>query len=281
MARGRKNRRRVDREALRAATFNAVLRALKATFLIALLVGMCLVAAYGAGKVKEYFCSSPTFAIEKFRFEGINHAQQHELIRLGGVAVGDNIFRIDLPEIEKGMSDHPWVQHVVLERKYPRTVVIRVKEYEPAALAELGGFYYVDSEGKAFKKLALGEPADFPVLRGFTREDYVAGKEEIEKFFREALKAFNLYSHAGLEKQEPVSEIQIDRHDGFNFFCGHQAMVVRLGFGQFKEKFLKLEKILASLSSRNQKAEIIYLDNRTRPTWVPVQLANQEEEKVQ
>ncbi|MBI5542548.1 MAG: FtsQ-type POTRA domain-containing protein [Deltaproteobacteria bacterium] len=270
---GRKNRRRIDQAAVRAAAQNVAVRTLKGLGVVALLVGICVATAFGADRGKTYLYTSPTFAIEELSFEGTRHADENELTRLSGIALGDNLFQADLLAAERAMSAHPWVRRVSVEREYPRKLVVRVIEHEPAALADLGGLYYLDAAGHPFKKLAPGEEGDWPILRGVTREEYVAHEGEIEGLFQDALGALAAYGEAGLEKVAPLSEVRVDRVDGLTFFCGPDAVAVKLGQGEWREKFTKLEQLLTELSRKGAKAEVIRLDNRTRPGWVAVQLA--------
>lgn len=273
MLRARKNRRRIDQAAVRAAAKSTAVRTMKGLAVIALLVAICAATAWGASRGKTYLYTSPTFAIEGFAFEGTRHADEEELARLSGIGLGDNIFEADLVAAEKAMSAHPWVRRLSLERDYPRTVTVRVIEHEPAALADLGGLYYVDAEGEPFKKLGPGEDGDLPILRGVSREDYLAREAEVEELFREALEALAAYREAGLEKTAPASEVKVDRVDGLILYCGKDAVAVKLGFEGYREKFGRLEQLLAELRSRGAHAEVIRLDNRTRPGWVAVQLA--------
>ena len=252
------------------------MRSLKALGVVTALVAICAAAALGASKGREYLYTSPTFAIEKFAFEGVQRAQKDELQRLSGIAEGDNLFQADLVAAEKAMSAHPWIRRLSLERDYPRTIVVRAIEHEPVALADLGALYYLDAAGKPFKKLGPGEESDFPILRGVTREEYQAREQEVEAGFREALDALAAYRAAGLEKAAPVSEVKVDRVDGLTFWAGKDAVAVKLGFGEYREKFGRLEQLYAELGKKGAHAEVIRLDNRTRPGWVAVQLAQGE-----
>ena len=276
MLRGRKNRRRIDQAAVKAAAKGVAVRTLKALGVVASLVAICAATALGASRGRTYLYTSPTFAIERFAFEGAQRAQKQELQRLSGIAEGDNIFRADLVAAEKAMSAHPWVRRLSLERDYPRTLVVRVIEHEPVALADLGVLYFVDAAGKPFKKLGPGEDGDFPILRGVTREEYQAKEQEVEASFREALEALAAYRAAALEQAAPVSEVKVDRVDGLTFWAGRDAVAVKLGFGEYREKFGRLEQLYQELGKKGAHAEVIRLDNRTRPGWVAVQLAQGE-----
>ncbi len=273
MLRARKNRRRVDQAAVRQAATSLFVRTVKGIAVIAGLVLVMAVSAYGAAWGRAWLTTSPTFAIEKLEFIGVTHANEDELARVSGIVLGDNLFQADLPAAEKAMAAHPWVRRVAVEREYPRTLVVRVIEHEPAALADLGGLYFVSAQGKAFKKLAAGEEADLPLLTGVGRDEYTAHEEETEALFREALAAVEQYRELGTEKKAALSEVRVNRLEGLTFFVGKDAMAVRVGTGEYRDKFARLEQLFAELARRGARAEVIRLDNRTRPGWVAVQLA--------
>lgn len=273
MIRGRKNRRRIDQAAVRAAARGWAARTARVVGLLCLLGALAAGAAVGGKHLKSWLFTSPTFAVEQFLFEGLAHAEEGELIRLSGIAMGDNIFRSDVPAAERAMAAHPWIERVTIDRAYPRKLRVRVVEHRPAALTDLGGLYYVNAAGKAFKRLVPGDAADLPILRGVERGAYSAGPEEGEALFREGLEAFGLYREAGLEARAPVSEIQVDQLEGLTFFCGKDAVAVKLGKADLQTKFERLDKLFDELARRGARAEVIRLDNRTRPGWVAVQLA--------
>lgn len=230
-------------------------------------------AAWGVMHGKRYLTTSPRFAVERISFEGLAHASEAELLRLSGMAPGDNIFELDTSAAESGMAAHPWVQRVYVERDYPRHVVVRVREHAPAALAEMERLYFVNDQGKPFKKVSPGEEVDLPVLTGVGREAYLAEEAEVEAQFRQALDALAVYREMGLDERYPVSEVRIDRREGLTFFCGDEAIAVALGEADFREKFTRLDRLFDELHRRGARAEVIRLDNRARPGWVAVRLA--------
>ena len=106
-----------------------------------------------------------------------------------------------------------------------------------------------------------------------TREEYLAHPAQIEPLFVEALQALAVFAASGLEKERPASEVKVDAVDGLTLYCGNEAVAVKLGFKDYREKFARLEQLFQELKSRGARAEVIRLDNRTRPGWVAVQLA--------
>jgi cell division protein FtsQ len=54
----------------------------------------------------------------------------------------------------------------------------------------------------------------------------------------------------------------------------NDGVEVRLGQGDLPAKLERLARIRKELQSRKLTAEVIRLDNRTRPDWVTVQLSS-------
>jgi len=272
--RGRKNRKRTDLATVRTAARGLLASAGRVLGGVLVVLAVAAAVGWGSGRGRVWLYTSPTFAVENLVFEGVRHADPSELARQSGIELGDNIFDADILAAERALAANPWVRRVSIERDYPRTVVVRVVEHEPVALADLGGLYYVDAEGRAFKKLSAGEEADLPILRGVSREEYAGAAQEFEALFREALDALDTWRSMGLEQKAPASEVRVDRVDGLTLFCGRDAVAVRLGLKDYREKFERLDRLFAELARRGSRAEVIRLDNRNRPGWVAVQLAS-------
>ncbi|MFN7131229.1 MAG: cell division protein FtsQ/DivIB [Myxococcales bacterium] len=260
---------------MRAAAAGFLARAVRVVGAALLFSAIAAAAAFGGMHGRRYLLTSPRFAVERITFEGTVHASREELLRLSGLAVGDNIFELDSEAAESGMASHPWVQRVYVERDYPRHIAIRVLEHTPAALAEMERLYFVNEQGKPFKKVSPGEEVDLPILSGVTREAYLADEAEVEGLFRRAIEALAVYREEGLEKTHPVSEVKVDAREGLTFYCGNDAVAVALGQENYREKFERLQRLFGELQRRGARAEVIRLDNRTRPGWVAVQLAGQ------
>jgi cell division protein FtsQ len=273
LIRGRKNRRRIDQAEVKAAAIGVAARALRLVGLAIVLSAVAIGATLGGREGREYLLTSRTFALAEIAFEGNRRAPEGELLGLSGVRLGDNIFETDVLSAERAMASHPWVKRVSIERLYPRRLMVRVIEHEPKAIAEMGRLYYVNEAGKVFKKLSPGEDGDFPLFTGVSREEFLAREEEASGLFREALLSLAVYREHGLDARAPVSEVRVDRVEGLTLFCGSEAVAVKLGFKDYAEKFSRLDRLFGELSRRGARAEVIRLDNRTRPGWVAVQLA--------
>ena len=272
MARTPKNKRRMNPAKVRAAALRGCVRALKVLGVAALFVGLMALAALGTRALREWLFTSPTFAIEAIEVRGLTNAAEAEVLALSRLRLGENAFEIDLEETAHAIGEHAWIEGVEVRRDLPRRIEIDVVEHVPAALCDLGGLYYVDDAGKAFKRVSVGDHVDLPILRGVSREAYGADPEESEALLREGIALAALSDGSGLTARAPLSDIELDAALGLTLRCGEHATEVRLGRGDYAQKLKRLSRIFDELARRGAVAQVIRLDNRARPGWVAVQL---------
>ena len=74
-----------------------------------------------------------------------------------------------------------------------------------------------------------------------------------------------------------VSEIHLSRQEGLTVFTLREGIAIRLGFGEFKEKLDRLEKILPDLKRKIRRIESVDLNI---PRRVVVRLKKAGEEKT-
>ncbi len=251
-----KNRRRVDtaqqKEAVKGAVRThgpSVLKGLLATVLTAGLV-------WGGMELRTWALASPRFQLQEVTFTGLTRASRAELLKLSGLAPGQNLFSLEVPALEKAMLQHPWLSHVEVTRHFPATVSVQVVEHVPEALVVLGDLYVLDAEGEPFKRVTSGDGLDLPLVTGVVRDDYV--KDE-----------------AG--GRERLSEVRLDGASLSVVTVAGQEVL--LGEGNTQAKLAWLTRVRRELSAKGLSAEVIHLDNRARPGWVAVKLSSPASER--
>ncbi len=265
MGRGR-NRRRVDRAqqaASAARTARAVGRRAVALALLA-----ALAASGWAGW--RWLTTGEAMRIREIRFSGLSSAAADELLERSPVKRGDNLLLADVEAVERAMAREPWVERVEVRRRWPPALEVRVTEREAAALVDLGGLYLVDREARVFKRALPGDGLDLPLVTGFSRDDYVQRRADVEALLGGALQLAGAWAAAGLDRALPLSEIHLDGVDGVTVYAGEEGLQVRLGTGDTAPKLERLKAVLAALRADGKRADAILLDNRAHPSWVTV-----------
>ena len=263
------NRRRVDRDpAEQRRTLARV-----ASLAFPPIAAVALLAA-GGYLTWRHALRGDLLRIAEVRFERLARASAQELLELSPVQRGDHLLLCDTALVEAALRRHPWVASVEVRRALPPALEIRVVERRAAALVDLAGLYLVDSEGEVFKRALPGDGLDLPVITGVGRDDWVERRAEVEPLLQAALALLDRWAERGLDRRAPVSEIHIDAEYGTTLWAGPEGLEVRLGHGALPEKLARLERVLAALEAEGQRAEVLHLENRRRPDWVAVRLAD-------
>ncbi len=237
---------------------------------------VALVAASGWAAF-HWLANGELLRIGAIRFQGVSRASEAELLALLPMKVGDSLLSADVGAAERALERHPWVARAEVHRRLPAALEVVVAERAPRALVDLGGLYLVDRQAQVFKRASPGDGLDLPLVTGFTRDDYVQRRNDLEPLLAGALALLDAYAAEGLAAIAPLSEIHVDADEGLTLYVGEQGTQVRLGIGDLPQKLSRLHRVLASLRGAGQRPEALYLDNRNHPTWVTVRLAGRTE----
>jgi cell division protein FtsQ len=126
----------------------------------ALASAMAIAAAWGLTR-------SSLLDVDHVRLTGAEHTQPVRVIQTAGSLPGRPMVDLDEGAAASQIERLPWVADARVHREWPNTVVIDVREREPAAAvpARSGGWALVDGTGRVLAP--VGEaPADRPVLEG-------------------------------------------------------------------------------------------------------------------
>lgn len=125
------------------------------------------------------------FAIQHLSLEGCVRVNPQHIKDILGVQPGDNIFQCNLQRAFKEIKQLPWVDAVLIERRLPNALSVKVVEKQPLAFWQNDRrFYLIDRRGQVILpvKTTQGYP-DFIVATG------VKAPEEVPKLL-ENIKAY-------------------------------------------------------------------------------------------
>ncbi|MFQ5683664.1 MAG: cell division protein FtsQ/DivIB [Candidatus Binatia bacterium] len=200
----------------------------------------------------------PYFSVQEIQVRGGDKLKGSEIVAMAGLSHGMNIWTIDPKIIEKTVRKHPWVKRVLVRREFPRRVVIDVKERTARGILALGKLYYVDQEGFLFKEVGRGEKVDFPILTGLRQADVASHSQSTREKIRQALKLSELMRR----KRLALSELHFLPRGGLVLYPMAYPVALRMGWGDWRAKIKRLERVLAIWKGR--ESHIAVLDLRFR-----------------
>lgn len=117
------------------------------------------------------------FRIESITVQGNARYADGELVSTAGIAVGDNLFRLNAGSIEKALIEkYPYISAAKVRRVLPVSVVLDITQATPAAALETRrGTVLVDAGGRILEDGLPERPEGWPRVVGFSIEDLRAG----------------------------------------------------------------------------------------------------------
>jgi cell division protein FtsQ len=197
--RARKNRRRPaslwSRVPRPRAIADACGRALRRSLPAAIVTCAILVVGTAIWLGYRFVTTSERYAITSIEIRGARRLSVDEVRAALPVAVGDNVFLASTDDVARALRRHPWIASAAAQRVLPGTIVVEIREHEPAAIAVLGEPYLVGTDGHPFKRAELddgdghGHGHGLPVVTGLDRAAYLRDPDAAARTITAALAA--------------------------------------------------------------------------------------------
>ena len=221
------------------------LRRLAQVLLLCLLVGalsLLFVRGY------QLLLTSSLLSVARIQVNGCTHLQPETVIQQAGIHPGDNILGVDLAEISRRVSSHPWVESAVIIREIPDSIRIDIVEREPLALVRGRAFYLVDPRGRAFVQAFPAEYPGLPIISGMDPANVGPGWELPQE-------AMTLLSALYRDCQDYlpwrlISEIQYLPTMGLKVYTLRGGIAITLGTGDYGARMARLGRVLRHLEER-------------------------------
>lgn len=226
--------------------------------------------AWGA---RRYVMTSPRFAVRTVLVEGNGRRSAEQIAGAGGVAVGKNIFSLDMSQASEAIKADPWIESAMVTRKLPSTVFVKVVEREARAIATFGGeLYLVTRDGDPFKRLGGEDPSDLPVVTGIEPDSVARDRAGAVIALRRALDVAEDLEHSSLTKRYPIQELHLEKDGSLVVTIGREAIALHLGQPPYRGKLEQAARVLAEVARRKANASVLFLDNDAHPERVVVRM---------
>lgn len=213
------------------------------------------------------------FRVEAIEIRGTHRATAAEIESLLGVEKGDNLIALDTLELERFVSQHPWVRNVHIERGLPRKLVVEVEEHEPVALVALGHLYYADADGALVKRRSIEERDSLPVVTGFSRAQVESADPATIENLRRAVGFPRLLAETMGPTAPVLDEVHFDEVMGLSFVPKGEGLRVQLGSAPWESQIRRFGAVRSALRERGLEAAEVTFGGGRRPERVAVKLA--------
>jgi cell division protein FtsQ len=200
--------------------------------------------------------SSPYFWIKETVIRGCKEVTEKDVLTLASLKSPQSILSVNVNAMTGRIKENPWIKDVVISRELPDRLVIEIREKKAVAvIKKQEGFFLMDNEGNAIKKVETADEADLPVLTG-----YQSDKQESIQLLK---KTMGLLQYAAASKTFPqtgnISEIHSNETLGISIFTD-KDICLHLGFDGFESKLARLGAVIADLEAKNLKLTYSNID---------------------
>ena len=202
--------------------------------------------------------SSPLLQVTRIQVNGCQHLDAQAVIQQAGIPSGVNILSLDLDEVKRRLTEHPWIETAAISREIPDRIRIEIEERKPVALVKGHQFYLADQQGACFARAAPSEHTGLPIITGFDPGTLDSGCNLPREF---AVLLNNLYRETQLKLPwRLISEIRWNKNTGLSFFTARGGIQVDLGSEDYGIRIAKLEKVLRYLEEKGLQTQLRGID---------------------
>lgn len=213
--------------------------------------------------IYNFMVQSDYFNAQKISVSGVGRLSDHQVIAHSQLSPGKNILSMNLCVAKRILQRHPWIADAEIDRNFPSGISIKIKEHRPLAVLDVGRNFIINDEGEIFSEIEipLSETPDFPLIKGLDLSDIDPNGKVKGTPFREVMKILTTGQNGdNFLSRHRVESIHIDRHTGITLKVSGRIRIIKLGYGNYPEKFKKIQKILSFLEKRPDLSEYVEID---------------------
>ncbi|MGE5557395.1 MAG: cell division protein FtsQ/DivIB [Bacillota bacterium] len=207
------------------------------------------------------FFLSDFFKIDDIRINGNSRLTAEEIIIYAGLDTAKSFFQIDAGEIKRKLERHQLIRSCAVEKRFPKTIRIKVNERKPLFLFKYGAQLVVIS--KDLYVMYIYDPQQnfgLPFVTGLAPEELRLGKPLSARHAGE-IKA--ILSEVIPEIRLKIQEIHVNTEGQFSIVLSGQVMIELGGADGLEEKISNLNIIWRQ--KKFSKGAVIYLQNLSHP----------------
>src|SRR5436190_1433743 len=252
------------------ATQHHKLRVLGIASKIVLAAGVCVGVFFSVRLgAKRLFFENPDYQLSQIDVQTDGTLQRDQILKTADLHEGENIFMVNLGQVQERLQQLPQVDEVQVIRKLPGEIDIRLVERKPIAwitsdkqisdpfASEVA--FLVDARGVLMKeKKLLPEYLGLPLITGCTSESLEPGKIVGSFEAKAALELLRLSTRSFMQTRFQVREIDVSK--GYCLLVSDKNHTrVTFGFENLDIQLQRLEQFLVYADDARRELETVNL----------------------
>lgn len=217
-----------------------------------------------------YICiSSSVFELKQIDVDGNSKITKSDIIKIGDIETGKNIFKYNLNDVEKKLLVNPYIKYVKVSRKFPDKLVITIKENSEYAIIKEGASYiYIGENGLVLSEQKDIKNKNIPLVSGIeiknkklnTKIKINSDKSNYIILAIDTLKKNNM--------SRKIESIKINKNKMYMKTDDNTNIVLKID-EDIEYNINRLKAILVDLKSNNKKGGNIDLTSKEQAIYSP------------
>ena len=211
---------------------------------------------------------SPYFKVTSLEITGNKRLSIQEILDTACIKPDTNVLLVNLPLSRKHLLSHPWIAEAEIARELPGRLSICIREHQPLAILDMGRKLLINLEGKVFKEVSESDSVELPMIEGIDFSDLDLDDLRRSTHYEAVLSLLEMAQNSAcILSRRQIRTIRVDREEGITLFPagpfqGFSVNAVKIGYQDYSEKLVRLEKIIAYFKTNKLIQGIDWVDLR-------------------
>ncbi len=216
----------------------------------------------------DIILQSPYFKVTSLEVTGNKRLSIQEVLDTARIKPDTNVLMVNIPLSRKCLLSHPWIAAAEITRELPGRLILTIREHDPLAILDMGRKFLVDRQGAVFKEVSDSDSVDLPIIEGIDFSDLDQGDLHRSANYDAVLSLLEMGQNpACILSRQRIRLIHVDREEGLTLFTAgpirdFSVNAVKIGYQDYSEKFVRLEKIIAYFKTNKLIQGIDWVDLR-------------------
>lgn len=217
-----------------------------------------------------YICiSSSIFELKQIDVDGNSKITKSDIIKIGDIETGKNIFKYNLNDVEKKLLVNPYIKYVKVSRKFPDKLVITIKENSEYAIIKEGASYiYIGENGLVLSEKKDIKNKNIPLVSGIEiKNKKLNTKIKINSYkSNDIILAIDTLKNNNMSRK--IESIKINKNKMYMKTDDNTNIVLKID-EDIEYNINRLKAILVDLKSNNKKGGNIDLTSKEQAIYSP------------